>query len=95
MVLPRDIQVGKLNLFYKDWSHLAVQFNAGSFLFYLNGILTGKRTGASSPQPVNRTLNYFGKSNWMSDSKVNAIFDEIRIYNRALSQSEIFELMLE
>ena len=95
MVLPRDIQVAKLNLFYKDWSHLAVQFDGGSFLFYLNGILTGKRTGASGPPNVNRTLNYFGKSNWVADSNVDAIFDEIRIYDRVLSQSEIFELMLE
>ena len=95
MVLPRDMQVAKLNLFYKDWSHLAVQFDGGSFLFYLNGVLTGKRTGAMGPPNVNRTLNYFGKSNWVANSNVNAIFDEIRIFNRVLSQSEIFELMLE
>ena len=95
MLLPRDIQVPSLNIKINDWSHFAVQFDGGSFLFYLNGVLTSKRTGAMGPPNVIRTFNYFGKSNWVSDANANAIFDEIRIYDRVLSQSEIFELMME
>ena len=93
MIMMRDAKVGSLNLFYNDWSHFAIQFDESSFIFYLNGVLSGKRTGAMGPPNVNRTLNYIGKSNWGGDPNVNAILDEVRIYNRVLTQSEIFELM--
>ena len=42
--------------------------------------------------PINdvvRTKNYLGKNNWESASNVHAIFDDIKIFDRALTIKEI------
>jgi hypothetical protein len=36
-----------------------------------------------------RTSNYIGKSNWASSLNADAIYDELKIYQRALSSSDI------
>jgi len=38
---------------------------------------------------VERTSNYFGKSNFASDALFNGCLDDIKIFNRGLSQAEI------
>jgi hypothetical protein len=38
---------------------------------------------------VFRNSNFIGKSNWNADPYANAGFDELRIYKRALSATEI------
>ena len=40
------------------------------------------------PNSVNRTSNYFGKSN-CGNSNVDAIYDEIKIYQGALKSGQI------
>jgi hypothetical protein len=44
------------------------------------------------PVNVMRTSNYVGKSLW-ADPLANAIYDELRIYNRALDVVEIIDIM--
>ncbi len=41
------------------------------------------------PNGVLRKNNYIGKSNWPLDSNIDAIYDEIKIYNGALLKDEI------
>ena len=38
---------------------------------------------------VARTKNYLGKSNWNGDSNVHAIFDDMKVFNRALTSDMI------
>jgi len=38
---------------------------------------------------VERTSNYFGKSNFASDALFDGCLDDIKIFNRGLSQAEI------
>ncbi len=38
---------------------------------------------------MERTSNYFGKSNFASDALFNGCLDDIKIFNRGLSQAEI------
>ncbi len=79
----------------RKWTHIAAT-QAGSLgTMYINGVLV-----ASSEQPplakVVRTKNYLGYTNWRNtsgggggDAPSDAEFDEIKIFDRCLSASEI------
>ena len=50
------------------------------------------------PKNIMRTSNYIGKSNWASNSNADAIYDEFKIYQGALSSKEImneFQISLD
>lgn len=74
-----------------EWQHLAVVIDGSKATLYLNG---GKLDEASDFQFVpmlisNMTSNLLGKSNYTADSYYDGAMDDFRIYNRALSASEI------
>jgi gliding motility-associated-like protein len=59
---------------------------------YVNGALAAQKTG-NPISNVERSSNYIGRSNWCAnDPDFKGFMDEVRIYNRALSEEEI-ELM--
>jgi hypothetical protein len=43
------------------------------------------------PNNVTRDSSFVGKSNWAQDKNANAIYDEIKIFDRALNSFEILE----
>lgn len=61
---------------------------------YINGAEVANTT-TYLPKCLNRTSIYVGKSNVLNDNSPNAngVFDEMRLYNRALSLDEIQILM--
>jgi hypothetical protein len=72
------------------WYHIAVTFNAGSVSFYINGKFSNTVTVAptsvrSSTQPLYIAHRYASSHHGRIKGKV----DDVRIYNRALPQSEI------
>ena len=74
-----------------QWQHLAVVINGVTASLYLNGEEVGT---ASDFQFVpmlisNMTSNLLGKSHYTADSYFQGSMDDFRIYNRALSASEI------
>ena len=71
-----------------EWFHLAFSFYKGNVSFYANGNQSGTAAGFSFNN-VMRNKNYFGKSNWPLDPPVNLTLDEIKIFNRPLSWTEI------
>jgi hypothetical protein len=71
------------------WTHVAGILQGNNISIYLNCILTHSETVTFLPQNVVRMNNYIGRSNWIFDSYANAKFRNVRIYNRALSQSEL------
>ena len=79
-------------LVLNEWAHLAVTFDDIQSNFYYNGIFCNS-TSLFHPANVTRNKNYIGKSNWAADELANAIYDELRIYNRVLDQTEILDLM--
>ena len=81
------------SLVLDEWIHLAVTFDGVQINFYYNGISSGSILQSNYPKNVVRYVNYIGKSNWAQDELANAIYDELRIYNRALTQNEIYDLM--
>lgn len=71
-----------------QWVHLAATLQGTTARLYVNGSLVASGT-LSVPRNVVRTRNYIGRSNWLQDAYANAQVDEIRIWNRARSQTEI------
>ncbi len=74
------------------WHHALVNYESGSFYFYVDGILINTVALAIN---TNGQFNYFGKSNdanLLNASFYNGILDDVFIYNRALSPAEIQQL---
>jgi uncharacterized protein len=79
-----------------QWNLLTATFDGRAMKIYINGSLTATNTLSSNivmPR-LTRTQNYVGKSNWNGDGYSYSFIDELRFYNKSLTQSQIFELML-
>jgi hypothetical protein len=85
-----------------SWAHVAITFNwnpstnTAVATIYLNGAAVGTTSGLPFNPHTSlgtTTDNYFGYSRWTQDlNGFNGIFDDIRLYNRALSAIDIAEL---
>ena len=77
-----------------EWQHLSATFDGSIINIYINGTLTSSSVfNAQMPKSLNRTKCYIGKSNWQGDGYSSSILDDLRFYNKSLSQIEILELM--
>ncbi|MFB6318909.1 LamG-like jellyroll fold domain-containing protein [Saccharicrinis sp. FJH54] len=82
------------------WAHVAVTYNwngsKGTATMYLNGNVVASTSNLSyniSSWLGSTTDNYFGFSRWAQDvNGFKGIFDDIRVYNRALDNQEILML---
>lgn len=73
-----------------QWYHIAGVANGSMMYLYLDGSIIESGPTPYSMQNITRNLCYFGRSNWYPwESDANAILDDIKIYNRALSTQEI------
>ena len=72
------------------WYHIAfTQDSLGNSNLYLNGIVSATSKVQFTPNSVVRNNNYIGRSSWPY-SYANAIVDDIKIYNGALSASSVY-----
>jgi hypothetical protein len=76
------------------WTHLASVFDGSQAYIYVNGTQSGVQPMTGVDNNI-RNNCFFGRSNWhdISDPDTNAILDDIKIYNRALSSQEIAQDM--
>jgi hypothetical protein len=73
------------------WTHLAVTLNGNTGTLYVNGNAVATNTGITL-RPSNlgtTTQNWLGRSEYSADPFLNATVDDVHIYNRALSTSEV------
>jgi hypothetical protein len=82
-------------LVLNKWQFLAGTFNGTHLSLYLNAALVGVSFVTYQMPKVQRTSNFFGKSNLATDGFSNSYLDDIRFYNISLSQMQIAELMNE
>jgi hypothetical protein len=70
---------------------VAVTLSGSTCRLYLNGAQVGTSSAITlKPSSLgNTTLNYLGRSQWAADSYFNGALDDLRIYSRALTGSEI------
>jgi hypothetical protein len=78
------------------WNFVTVTFNGSKLSLFINGTLVNStQVSLSKISNVQRTSNFFGKSNWPGDGVSSSYLDEIRFYNVSLTQPQIIELMNE
>jgi hypothetical protein len=79
-----------------SWQHVAFVLNYPTNYLYLNGNLMATATSTILPRNVIRRYNFVGKSTFPGDSYAVADLDEIKIFNRALTQQQVqFEMTNE
>lgn len=73
------------------WTHFAITQAGNTCRLYINGALVATNTGITiKPAALGSTAqNYLGKSQFTADPNLKARIDEFRIYNRALTATEI------
>ncbi|MCI0641905.1 MAG: PKD domain-containing protein [Gemmataceae bacterium] len=69
------------------WTHLAGTYDGSTLRLYVNGVLVGTRAVTGNLIVSNGALTIGGNSVWGEFFKGN--IDDVRVYNRALTQSEI------
>ena len=78
---------GTAKLPLNTWTHLAGTYNGTVLRFYVNGVQVSTRNiSGAMPTPSN-ALRIGGNSIW--GEYFVGIIDEVRVYNRALTQAEI------
>jgi Concanavalin A-like lectin/glucanases superfamily len=71
-----------------DWTHLAGTFDGTTLRLYVNGALIGSKP-SSSPIDVTNGVLRIGGTRSFTGEFFPGLIDEVRIYNRALSQQEL------
>ncbi|MDX6411532.1 MAG: hypothetical protein QOE91_1048, partial [Gaiellaceae bacterium] len=79
--------LGSATLPLNAWTHIAVTFDGANLRFYANGGLTATTAISGSMAASTGVLRIGGNSVW--GEWFTGVIDEVRIYNRALSASEI------
>jgi hypothetical protein len=70
------------------WYFISFVLSGTTGFIYVNGDQVATKE-LLVPNNITRTTNYIGKSNWASNPNANAIYDEFKIYQGALSSSDI------
>jgi hypothetical protein len=78
-----------------QWHFLTATFNGTNARIYLNGTLVAELNTQNYTRPFSlfRSSCYIGKSAWNADGYSNSHLDDLRFYNKGLTQEEIIELM--
>jgi hypothetical protein len=71
------------------WYHLALVYSGTVGTLYVNGTVLGNCTTFADQSAINvtRVYNYFGYSSFWGAGDVQ--LDEIKLYNKALTQSQV------
>jgi hydrogenase maturation factor HypE len=78
---------GTSPLALNTWTHLAATYDGANMRIYVNGVQVGSRAQTGNMLTSNRTLRIGGNSIW--GEYFNGLIDDVRVYNRALSATEI------
>jgi hypothetical protein len=85
---PNDTRAnGSGALALNTWTHLALTFNGTSLVLYVNGIEVNRTGPPGAILTSTEALSIGGNNVW--GEWFSGLIDEVRIYNRALSASEI------
>jgi hypothetical protein len=76
------------------WKHVAVTIGRNKTVIYVDGAEAGSATGLTiKPSDVHPVLNYLGRSQFLSDPSLLGDFDDVRIYNYAVSAEDVQTIM--
>jgi len=74
------------------WSHVAVTLSASAAYLYVNGMAVDSDAIAISPLDFKPVLNYIGRSQYAVDPLLNGYIDDFRVYNYALSATQVTQV---
>ncbi|MDG0963632.1 MAG: putative Ig domain-containing protein, partial [Opitutales bacterium] len=75
-----------------EWQHVVGSVNeSGIMKVYRNGELKGSKLG-HIPTSTTRTSHLIGKSNWGSDDYFYGMMDDLRVYDRAITDDEVINI---
>jgi hypothetical protein len=86
------LQATNVTLTLKQWYHVSASVQGTLATIYINGSSPVSFTGFPVPENVTRTSCFVGKSNG-NDYPSSMYLDELKIFNRALTQEEIISDM--
>ncbi|MHC4431662.1 MAG: LamG-like jellyroll fold domain-containing protein [Planctomycetota bacterium] len=76
-----------------EWTHLAATYDGSSMKLYFDGVVVAEMAASGEMSTSDGTLCIGNKHETApAGDEFNGILDDVRIYNRALSQSEIKKL---
>jgi hypothetical protein len=76
------------------WQFLALTYDGINAKIYINSTLTGTTAYTFTMSNINRNSNLIGKSNFGgSDGYSWSYIDDLRFYNKSLTQSELLNIM--
>lgn len=79
---------GNVKLPLNTWTHIASTYDGANFRFFINGVQVSS-IAATGNIPITTNMLRIGGSPNLGAQYFAGLIDEVRIYNRALSQSEI------
>jgi hypothetical protein len=82
-----DVTANLNSLQLNKWQHVAFTYNRQNVRFYVDGLLVGS-PGATSVLGLNDNSLFIGNNRYGS-RQFNGTIDEVRIWNRTLTQAEI------
>jgi len=95
-------QVTNIQINDNIWRHVCWTLTYASpsatnsiYTIYINGINVyqqSNQTFTIYPNATARQFCYIGRSNWSNDPYFNGVIDDFRVYNRVLSNQEVFKL---
>ena len=83
----KTLSAGSQQLPVNSWAHLASTYDGSTQKLYVNGALVGSRSQTGSIALSSGALSIGGNSVW--GEYFTGYIDEVRVYNRALTQTEI------
>ncbi|MBK8149447.1 MAG: hypothetical protein IPK58_14895 [Acidobacteria bacterium] len=72
-----------------SWYHVAATKNGDTYRLYVNGVQRAEQTLAGASTQYQSRDNRLGRWNYGTDAYLNGKIDEVAVYNRALSATEI------
>ncbi|MBI2675376.1 MAG: LamG domain-containing protein [Candidatus Aenigmarchaeota archaeon] len=85
-----EAYTGFSNLSIDKWYHLAATYDGAAIRTYKNGALLDAQAFAGGYTPTASSL-MLGRASWNNSGYFNGTIDEVRLYNRTLSDSEVME----
>jgi hypothetical protein len=69
------------------WTHVALTYDGAAMRLYVNGVLATSRATVGALQTTTSPLWIGGNSPW--GEYFQGLIDDVRVYDRALSQADI------
>lgn len=79
----------------KDWVNYAITIKGDTVSYYRNGRLIKSKSGIKDISELKNIANYIGKSHYDGDAYLSATLDDFRVYDTALSQNEILDVVAD